>query len=434
MGRRFHRQARGLGALAGMREAARRRPAGLGADREEVRWGERRRRRWPSRLGTEDRMSGGSTPSQTQQTQAQTQSQQTNSSAAPPSYIQPYLQQGIQALVGDFNANPTAPGYYPGATVAPQSQATQSAIQALFQRGASGSPVVQAADNSVMSTLNGDYLDLSNNPYFASAVAAAEQPQTKQFMTQVLPGVTAQFEGTGRYGSGQQQAYTGLALDSLNQAQANAAAGMANTAYQNERSNQLNAANLAPTLANQDFANIAAMLQAGQAIDANTQANIDSNVARYNYETTSQPNYVSNYLQRLLLWHVDAGDQPDGEHAGRTLWWKGTLRMTAFNFLSGSADPNSLPALPRQRMAPGLIPGPVQPMPLTSGFRAPPLPPGMGFRAMPPLPPVPDFKVQNGPGILDKLLSRFPLPSIDPNGGIMNLDGSSGWGAPAGGG
>ena len=55
-------------------------------------------------------MSGGSTPSQTQQTQAQTQTQQTNSSTAPPSYIQPYLQQGIQALVGDFNANPTAPG------------------------------------------------------------------------------------------------------------------------------------------------------------------------------------------------------------------------------------------------------------------------------------------------------------------------------------
>ena len=87
---------------------------------------------------------------------------------------------------------------------------------------------------------------------------------------------------------------------------------MANTAYQNERSNQLNAANLAPTLANQDFANIAAMLQAGQAIDANTQANIDSNVARYNYETTAQPNYISNYLQRLLAGY------PGGESSGNS--------------------------------------------------------------------------------------------------------------------
>ena len=112
--------------------------------------------------------------------------------------------------------------------------------------------------------------------------------------------------------------------------------------------------------------------------------------------------------------------------------------MTAFNFLSGSIDPNSLPALLRQKMAPGLIPGPVQPMPLASGFRAPALLPGMGFMAMPQLPPVPGFKVQDGPGILDKLLSGFRLPTsgIDPNSGvIVNLtDGLSGGGAPAGGG
>ncbi len=109
--------------------------------------------------------------------------------------------------------------------------------------------------------------------------------------------------------------------------------------------------------------------------------------------------------------------------------------MTAFNFLSGSNDPNSLPVLQNQKMAPGLIPGPVQPMPLTSGFRAPPLPPSLGFMAMAQLPPAPGFKVQDGPGILDKLLSRFPLPTPDPNGVIMNLtDGLSGGGAPAGGG
>jgi len=109
--------------------------------------------------------------------------------------------------------------------------------------------------------------------------------------------------------------------------------------------------------------------------------------------------------------------------------------MTAFNFLSGSNESNSLPALLRQKMAPGLIPGPVQPMLLTSGFHAPPLPPGMGFMAMAQLPPAPGFKVQNGPGILDKLLSRFPLPTPNPNGVIMNLtDGLSGGSAPADGG
>ena len=109
--------------------------------------------------------------------------------------------------------------------------------------------------------------------------------------------------------------------------------------------------------------------------------------------------------------------------------------MTAFNFLSGSNDPNSLPALLRQKMVPGLIPGPVQPMPLTSGFHAPALPPSMAFAAMAQLPPAPGFKVQDGPGILDKLLSGLHLPTPDPNGVIMNLaDGLSGGGASAGGG
>ena len=49
-------------------------------------------------------MSGGTATPATQ-----TQTQQTNSSTAPPSYLQPYLQQGVQALVGNFDANPTAP-------------------------------------------------------------------------------------------------------------------------------------------------------------------------------------------------------------------------------------------------------------------------------------------------------------------------------------
>jgi hypothetical protein len=284
-------------------------------------------------------MSGGSTPSQTQQTQAQTQTQQTNSSTAPPSGIQPYLQQGIQALVGDFNANPTAPGYYPGATVAPQSQATQSAIQALFQRGAGGSPVDSAANSAVMAALDPSRLDLSNNPYFGKAVSAYVDPLNQQFANQVLPAIAGQFEGAGRFGpnNGTVSA-TNQALAQLTQAEANATAGMANTAYQQAQQNQLSAAGLAPTLANQDFANIAAMFQAGQAIDANTQANIDSNVARYNYETTAQPNYISNYLQRLLA------SYPGGESSGNS---SGSSNASSYGTSTPATNPtaNMLSAL-----------------------------------------------------------------------------------------
>jgi hypothetical protein len=268
-------------------------------------------------------MSGGATPSQ----QTQQTSSNTSSNTGPPSFIQPYLQQGIGDLVKQYDNNP-APSYYPGQTVAPLSANTQAALTALYTRGVQGSPVVQSADNSVMNTLNGNYLDLTKNPYFGAAVTAAEQPQTKQFMTSVLPGVTAQFEGSGRYGSGQQQAYTGLALDSLNQAQANAAAGMANTAYQGERQNQLTAASLAPTLANQDFANIAAMGQAGAGWDAHNQANIDSNIAAYNYNQNAPWNYINRFLGS-----VNAGYPGDTS--------TGTSNSSSYAYGTPSTNPTS---------------------------------------------------------------------------------------------
>ena len=259
-------------------------------------------------------MGGGSTPS--------TQVQQTTQSNGPPSYIQPYLQKGIQDLTNLYNANPTAPAYYPGQTVATPSAATQSAIQTLFQRGANGSPEIRAGKQFADDTVAGKYLDIGSNPYFQKALAAGFEPQTNQFMTSVLPGVTAQFSGAGRYGSGQQEAYTKLAVNSLNNAQANAAATASNAAYGNERANQLSAAGLLPGLAAADYQDINAMGQAGQAIDQQNQAQINSNIARYNYDQNAQWNYINRYLASLN------GGYPGSESRGT---------------MTGSATPSSNP-------------------------------------------------------------------------------------------
>jgi hypothetical protein len=117
--------------------------------------------------------------------------------------------------------------------------------------------------------------------------------------------------------------------------------------------------------------------------------------------------------------------------------------MAGFNFPSGSPDPNSLPALLHQKMAPGLIPGPVQPLPITSGFR---VPTGVGMPGLSMPTPQPGFSAQDGAKILSTALSNWKRnPS---SGGILNLsasppagligappglpdpsDGLSGWGA-----
>ena len=224
--------------------------------------------------------------------------QQTKQSNEPPSYIQPYLQKGIQDLTALYDQG-RAPAYYPGATVAPASQATRSAIETLFQRGAQGSPLKPAATGNLVDTLSGKYLDIDANPYFQKALAAGFRPQNEQFMQEVLPGLDGRFAGAGRYGSGAHTGTTDRAVESLNRSQAEAAARASSGAYESERSRQLAAAGLFPSFSLADYADIAAMGQAGQAIDDENQRTIDADIARYNYDTNKDWNYINRYLASL---------------------------------------------------------------------------------------------------------------------------------------
>jgi hypothetical protein len=251
---------------------------------------------------------GNPTPQQQSSTSNSTQT--TNSSTAPPSYIQPYLGQGIQSLVSQYDNNP-APSYYPGQTVAPQSQNTVAGLNELYQYGASGGTTGQSL-STLSPYLNGSMLDLSKNPYFGGAVSAAVQPVNQQFTNNVLPAISGQFEGAGRTpeaanGAG---AATNNALAALTQSESNTAGSMANTAYQQAQQNQLTAAGMLPGIQNAEYQNIGAMGQSGAGTDAFNQANIDSNVARYNYNIQSPWNYINQYLGSL-----NAG-YPGGESSG----------------------------------------------------------------------------------------------------------------------
>jgi hypothetical protein len=250
--------------------------------------------------------------------------QQTRQSNEPPAYIQPYLQKGIQDLTGLYDGG-KAPAYYPGSTVAPMSQATQSAIETLFQRGANGSPLGHAASANLVDTLSGKYLDIGANPYFQKALSAGFKPQTEQFMQEVLPGLDGRFAGAGRYASGAHTGTTDRAVDSLNRAQADAAAKASSSAYDAERGRQLSAAGLFPSFNTADYADIMAMGQAGKAIDEQSQRTIDADIARYNYDSNKDWNYINRYLASL-----NAG-YPGGESSG-------TVRGSAMPATNPSSD------------------------------------------------------------------------------------------------
>ena len=238
-------------------------------------------------------MSSGQQGGQTVQTQTST------NESGPPQAIEGSLKTASQDLWNYYLQHPNAPAYYPGSTVAQFSPQSQQAINALYARGQNGSPLESAANQNALGVLNGNYLDISNNPYFQKAIAAGTQPVIDQFNSQVLPGVAGQFEGAGRYGSGQQMDATRMATDSLTRSLTQAGDQAAWQAYQGERQNQMSALGMLPSFQAADYQNLAAMLQAGGMIDSKAQQNIDADVARYNYEQNAQPNWITNIAQQL---------------------------------------------------------------------------------------------------------------------------------------
>ena len=222
--------------------------------------------------------------------------QQSKSSNEPPEYIQPYLKQGIGDLSALYSANPTAPAYYPGSTVAPQSGYTTQAITALANRGANGSPLTAGAQGALTDTVNGKYLDPTTNPAFIDALKASHQPYIDQFNNQVLPGLTSAFEGSGRTGSGLHQAAVDQATTGLNRTISDADAKAGADYFSTERNRMLGAAGMSPQVAGMDYTDIGALGQAGEATDQFNQSNINADIARYNYDNNSQWDYITRYL------------------------------------------------------------------------------------------------------------------------------------------
>lgn len=240
----------------------------------------------------------------------QKSTQTTQSSSGPPAFIQPYLQTGIKDLEALYKANPNAPGYFPGSTVAPQSGYTTQAIDALANRGAGGSAVTRGAQGAINDTTSGMYLNPTTNPSYLAAIQASHQPYIDQFMGEVIPGITSAFEGSGRTGSGLHQQSVDRAVTGLNRTISDADAKAGADYYSTERNRMLGAAGMAPHLAAADYQDISAVGQAGQAQDAYSQAGINENIARYNYDNNSQWDYISRYLGMLN------GGYPGGESSG----------------------------------------------------------------------------------------------------------------------
>ena len=264
-------------------------------------------------------MGGSSSPSKTTQT------------TEPPAFIKPFLQTGAQRADALFQQG--GPQFFPDSTVVPFSPQTQQALQLTQQRALNGSPVVDAAQNYAQRTLN-----TAPSSQFGSAVNPFGQ-QAQQFTGEQNPYLDATFNraadqvqnrlqtsfaGAGRnvgaarapaalelndlanqiYG-GAYESERGRQLSELQQLRGIGAQGFENAQsrglddIQQQRQLQLMSANLAPDLAQQDFADLAALEGVGGRYEDLQGRQLQDQIDRFNFGQEAPQMNLDRYLQRI---------------------------------------------------------------------------------------------------------------------------------------
>lgn len=207
------------------------------------------------------------------------------STQSAPAYAQPQLEFGVQEARRLYDA-PT-PQYYPRPTVVGFSPETEQALSGYRQQAVAGSPFVQATQDVVMQNLMG------TNPL----QSAAFRPVVEQ--------VQAQAAKAGRYGSGYQQAALGQAL--------------APFALQAQQA----AIQQAPAARELGFADMQTLAQVGAAREAQSQAELEADIQRFQYEQMLPQQKLADFLTAV----------GGGTAGGQTM--QPVYRNPAAGFLSG---------------------------------------------------------------------------------------------------
>ena len=182
---------------------------------------------------------------------------QITQTTAAPEYAQPFLEFGLSEAKNLYGNQPS---YYPKQTTVGFSPESEMALQATRQKAINGSPFIGAVQNAVMQNLTG------TNPL----LNAAFQPAVQQ--------VQAQASKAGRYGSGYQQGALASALAPM--------------AYQAQQ----DAIGMAPAAREFGFADLNTLAGVGGAREAQSQAELQADIDRFNFEQNQPMTSLANYM------------------------------------------------------------------------------------------------------------------------------------------
>ena len=219
---------------------------------------------------------------------------------------QPYLQDIFQQAQQLYNAGGMAPNYYPGQTVAGQSDWTKQALQMQADRAQSGSPLITNASNAMNNITTGQALAGNQGLNTLNQLAQEDNPYVDELYnranSQVQANLDGNFNRAGRYGSG---AHEAAAADAANNLAAQMysslwdkradAAQSAGQLYNTGIGQQVVAGQTGQQLANQAYTDAEALSQAGGMMDDYNQQLINANIDRYNYDQQKALLALQNY-------------------------------------------------------------------------------------------------------------------------------------------
>lgn len=191
--------------------------------------------------------------------------------------IQPYVTYGLEEGKRLYESG--TPSFFPGQTYVSPSQATQSALQMAKERAISGSPLVRAAQQEQLATIEGRGV----NPFLEGALAGVNRQAREQF-TEGVQGLQSKASSMGRYGSAAQAEQEARAQDIFARALAEQGGQLAYGSAEAERARQVAAGQAAPAMSAADYADIQKLLTAGQAEEQYSSAALQDAINRFNFE------------------------------------------------------------------------------------------------------------------------------------------------------
>ena len=191
--------------------------------------------------------------------------------------IKPYVTYGLEEAKRLYETG--SPQFFPGQTYVSPSEQTQQALQMAQERAMAGSPLTGAAQAETLATIQGRGV----NPFLAGALEQTNRLAGEQF-NRNIQNLQSSAASAGRYGSSAMGQQAGTAQDIFARALAEQGGQLAYNSAEAERARQMAAVGAAPQMAQADYADIQRLLSVGGAKEAQSAAELQDAMNRFNFQ------------------------------------------------------------------------------------------------------------------------------------------------------